>query len=138
MLTIKTENFGSKHNLTAYQRNRSRDPGFQEIYCTCKMQWYIIGMLLINLLGMISLVTNRIKKYSLFKGCLFCNVTKVMLFISNMQSYVPINLCKIAGSIHLFKLRGRLTPENIKFKKNWIWHVLEIRLERCQDDFKWK
>ena len=43
-----------------------------------------------------------------------------------MQSYVPINLCKIAGSIHLFKIRGRLTPENIKFKKNWIWDVLEI------------
>ena len=49
-----------------------------------------------------------------------------MLFISNTQSYVPINLCKIAGSIHLFKIRGRLTPENIKFKKNWIWDVLEI------------
>ena len=29
-------------------------------------------------------------------------------------------------SIHLFKIRGRLTPENIKFKKNWIWNVLEI------------
>ena len=43
-----------------------------------------------------------------------------------MQSYVPINLCKIAGSLHLFKIRGRLTPENIKFKKSWIWHVLEI------------
>ena len=49
-----------------------------------------------------------------------------MLFISNMQSYVPIKLCKIAGSIHLFKIRGRVTPENIKFKKNWIWDVLEI------------
>ena len=43
-----------------------------------------------------------------------------------MQSYVPINLCKIIGSIHLFKIRGKLTPENIKFKKNWIWDVLEI------------
>ena len=42
------------------------------------------------------------------------------------QSYVPVNLCKIAGSIHLFKIRGRLTPENIKLKKDLIWDVLEI------------
>ena len=94
------------------------DPRYQDIYCVCKMQWYIIGMLLIILLGMNYLVTNKIKKTNLFGGCLFSNVTKVKLFISNMQSYVPINLCKVAGSIHLFKIRGRLTPENIKFKKN--------------------
>ena len=40
--------------------------------------------------------------------------------------YVPVNLCKIAGSIHLSKIRGKLTPENIKFKKNWIMDILEI------------
>ena len=33
---------------------------------------------------------------------------------------------QIAGSIHLLTIRGRLTPEHIKFKKNWIWDVLEI------------
>ena len=88
-------------------------PRFQETYCTCKMQWYVIGMLLIILLGMIYLVTNRIKKSNLFGGHLFFNVNKVMLFISNKQANVPINLCKIAGSIQLFKIRGRLTPENI-------------------------
>ena len=75
---------------------------------------------------MIYFVTNRLKKSSLFGGSLFSNITKVMLFISNTQSYVPINLGKIAESIHLFKIRGRLTPENIKFKKNWIWDILEI------------
>ena len=42
------------------------------------------------------------------------------------KPFVPINLCKIADSIHLFKIRGTLIPENIKFKKNWIWDVLEI------------
>ena len=67
------------------------------------MQWYIIGMLLIILLGMIYLVTNRIRKSSLFGGHLFSNLAKVMLLISDIQLYVPVNLCKIAGSIHLFK-----------------------------------
>ena len=93
------------------------DPRNQDIYCACKMQWYIIGFLLIILLGMIYLVANKIKKSNLFGGCLFSNVTKVMLIISNTQSYVPIALCKIAGSIHLFKIRGRLNPKNIKLKK---------------------
>ena len=39
-----------------------------------------------------------------------------MLFISDVQNYVPINLCKTAGSIHLFKIKGILKPENIKLK----------------------
>ena len=102
------------------------DPEFQDIGCMCKMQWYIIGMLLIILLGMIYLVTSRIWKSSLFGGHLFSHVTKVMLLISDIKLYVPVNLCKIAGSMHLFKIRGKLTPESIKFKKNWIWDVLEI------------
>ena len=102
------------------------DPKYQDIYCACKMQWYIIGMLLIILLGMIYLVTNKSEKSNLFGGCLFSNVTKVKLLISNTQSYVPVNLCKIAGGIHLFIIRGRLTPVNIKLKKNWILDVLEI------------
>ena len=77
----------------------------QDIYCTCEMQWFIIVMLLI-MLGLIYLVIHKIKKSSLCKGCLFSNITKVMLFTPNTQSYVPIKLCKIAGSIHFFKIRG--------------------------------
>ena len=96
------------------------------VYCTCKTNWYIIGMLIIIMLGMLYLVTNKIKKSSLFKGHLFSNVTKVMLFISNMRSYVPIKLCWIAGSFHLFRIRGRLTAEYVRCKKIWIWDVLEI------------
>ena len=98
----------------------------KEVYCTCKTNWYIIGMLIIIMLGMFYLVANKGQKSSLFKGCLFSNMTKVMLFISNTRSYVPIKLCRIAGSIHLFRIRGRLTTEHIRFKKNWIWDVLEL------------
>ena len=35
-------------------------------------------------------------------------------------------MCRVAGIIHLFRIRGRLNPENVKLKKNWIWDVLEI------------
>ena len=67
-----------------------------------------------------------IRKSSFFKGRLFSNNTKILLFISNTHPYIPIKLCRVAGSIHLFRIRGRLNPDNVKLKKNWIWDVLEI------------
>ena len=94
--------------------------------CTCKTQWYIMGMLIIITLGMLYLVTNKLRKSSFFKGRLFSNNTKILLFISNTHSYVPIKLCRVARSIPLFRIRGRLNPKNVKLKKNWIWDVLEI------------
>ena len=94
--------------------------------CTCKTQWYIMGMLIIITLGMLYLVTNKIRKTSFCKGRLFSNNTKILLFLSNAHSYVPIKLHRVAGSIHLFRIKGRLKPENVKLKKNWIWDVLEI------------
>ena len=49
-----------------------------------------------------------------------------MLFISDVQNYVPTKLCKTAGSIHLFKIVGTLKAENIKLIKNYLWDTLEI------------
>ena len=95
-------------------------------YCICEPNGYIMDLLLIMLLGIIYLVMCKFRKSCLFKGCLFSNVTKIVLFISNATTYVPIKLNRIAGSIHLFKLRGRLTIEHVRFKRNWIWDVLEI------------
>ena len=57
---------------------------------------------------------------------MFSNNTKILLFISNTHSYIPIKLCGVARSIHLYKIRGRLNPEHVRLKKNWIWDVLEI------------
>ena len=94
--------------------------------CMCKTQWYIMGKLIIIALGMLYLVTNKIRKLSLIKGHLFSNNTKILLFVSNTHSYIPIKLCRVAGSIHLFRIRGKLTPEKVKLKKNWILDVLEI------------
>ena len=97
-----------------------------DMLCMCKTQWYIMGMLIIITLGMLYLVTNKIRKSSFFKGHLFSNNTKVLLFVPNTHSYIPIKLFRVAGSIHLFRIRRRLNRENVKLKKNWIWDVLEI------------
>ena len=56
---------------------------------------------------------------------MFSNAVKIMVFISDVH-YIPIKLCKTAGSIHLFKITGTLKPENIKLNKNYIWDTLEI------------
>ena len=74
-----------------------------DMLCTCKTQWYIMGMLIIITLGMPYLVTTKLRESSFFKGCLFSNNTKILLFISNTNSYVPITLCRVARSIHFLE-----------------------------------
>ena len=49
-----------------------------------------------------------------------------MSFISDVQNYVPIKLCKTAGSIHLFKIKGMLKPEDIKLNKKYLWDMMKI------------
>ena len=49
-----------------------------------------------------------------------------MIFISDVQNYIPVKLCKTTGSIHLFKISGMLKAENIKLNKNYLWDTLEI------------
>ena len=49
-----------------------------------------------------------------------------MIFISDVQNYIPIKLCRTAGSIHLFKITGTLKVESVKINKNCIWDKLEI------------
>ena len=40
--------------------------GVSDMLCMCKMQCYIMGMLIIITLGMLYLVTNKIRKSSFF------------------------------------------------------------------------
>ena len=49
-----------------------------------------------------------------------------MLFISDIQYYVPVKLCKTAGSIHLIKITGKVMMEKVKLNKHYIWDILEI------------
>ena len=49
-----------------------------------------------------------------------------MLFISDIQYYVPVKLCKTAGSKHLFKITGKITMDKVKLNKYYIWDILEI------------
>ena len=46
--------------------------------------------------------------------------------ISDAQYYVTEKLCRTAGNIDLFKNAGKLTPEDIKLKRNILWDVIEL------------
>ena len=67
-----------------------------------------------------------LQKSKFCRGCTFSNAVKIMVFISDVQRYIPIMLCQTAGSIHLLKITGTLKAENIKLNKNYIWDTLEI------------
>ena len=54
------------------------------------------------------------------------NTVEIIIFISDVQYYVHIKLCRTTGSIHLFRIIGMLKPENIKLNQNYIWDTLEI------------
>ena len=57
---------------------------------------------------------------------------KIVLFISDVQHYIPIKLCKTSGSLHLLKITGTLTPEGIKLNRNYLWDTLEINWDKIK------
>ena len=86
-------------NIAMQRIKAAKAADMSDMFCT---QWYIMGMLIIITLSMLYLVTNKLRKTSFCKGHLFSNNTKILLFISNAHSYVPVKLCRVTGSIHLF------------------------------------
>ena len=84
-----------------------------------------IGIIL-TILSLIIVMFLHYRKSRFCKGHRFSNAVKIMIFISDVQNYVPIKLCKTAGSIHLFKIIGTLKAKNIKLNKNYLLDTLEI------------
>ena len=84
-------------------------------------------LMILDLVIVVSLLLRKIKKSVFFWGQPFFNMVKIKLFLADTKSYISLDLNKIAGNTHLFKLTGELSLENITLRKNWIWNVLEIR-----------
>ena len=75
------------------------------------------------------------RKSRLCRGYKFSNATKIILFISDVQNYIPIELCKTSGSIHLFKIKGTLKFGDIKLNRNYLWDTLEINWDKITITF---
>ena len=76
--------------------------------------------IILTVLSLIIVTFLHYRKSRLCKGYKFSNAVKIMLFISDVQNYVPITLCKTAGSIHLFKIKGALKSEDVKLTRNYL------------------
>ena len=98
----------------------------KEIEAIDKEYWIIIIWLSFRLLFVLFLTIEKLYRMPIFRKYLYSNTIKIMIFISDIKSYVPIKLCKTSGSIHLFKLTGSINKENITLHKNTLWDVMEI------------
>ena len=82
--------------------------------------------IILTALSLIIVTCLHYRKSRFCKSHRFSNAVKIMIFISDVQNYVPIKLCKTPGSIHLFKIIGALKADNIKLNTNYLWDTLEI------------
>ena len=94
--------------------------------CSCISQVYIILALGASIFRLIFFAIFQARKIKLCRGQLFSNAVKIMLFILDVQCYVPTKLCKTTGSIHLFKITGLLMAEKVMLKQHYIWDILGV------------
>ena len=91
--------------------------------------------IIITVLSKIIVIFLHYRKSRLCRRYRFSNVMKIVLFISDVQNYIPINLCKTSGSIHLFKIKGTLKSGDIKLNRNYLWDILEINWNKITITF---
>ena len=90
-----------------------------------------IGIAL-TLLSMVIVILVHYRKSKFCRGHRFSNIVKIVLFISDVQHYIAIRLCKTSGSLHLFKITGTLISEDIRLNKNYLWDTLEIDWDKIK------
>ena len=93
-----------------------------------------IGIAL-TLLSMAIVILLHYRKSKFCRGYRFSNIVKIVLFISDVQHYIPIKLCKTSGSPHLFKITGTLKSEDIRLNKNYLWDTLQINWDKIKLSF---
>ena len=108
-----------------------------EVKTTMKIDDYECGTLAyigitLTLLCMAIVILLHYRKSKFCRGHRFSNIVKIVLFISDVQHYIPIKLCKTSGSLHLFKITGTLTSEDIKLNRNYLWDTLEINWNKIK------
>ena len=127
-------------SLTLQQVKEVKAEGTEYIdyKCKCTAQFYIILTLSITMIGLIIFAILQLRRLKLCRGQLFLNIVKIMFFISDVQCYVPVKLCKTAGSIHWFKITGKILMGKVKLNKYYIWDILEIDWSEVKVTFNGK
>ena len=89
----------------------------------------------VTLLRMMIVILLHYRESKFCRGYRFSNIVKIVLFISVVQHYIPIKLCKTSGSPHLFKIMGTLNSEDIKLNNSHLWDTLEINWDKIKLSF---
>ena len=80
-------------------------------------------------IGLMIYIFTTTQRCTIFKRKLYSNTVIVMLLFSDVKQYIPVKLCKVAGSIHLFQIYGQLTSNQITLERNFLWDVIKIEWE---------
>ena len=92
----------------------------------CTAQWYAIAALTLMIVLLIIHICLTMQRCTIFKRRLYSNTVTIMLFFSDVKLHIPVNLCKSAGSIHLFQIYGQLSSDQIVLEKNCLWDMTRI------------
>ena len=92
----------------------------------CTTQWYAIAALILMIVLLIIYICLTTQRCTIFKRRLYSNTVTIMLFFSDVKQYIPVKLCKSAGSIHLFQIYGQLSSDQILLEENCLWDMIRI------------
>ena len=90
------------HKIKEVEANSDSNPETNNYECRALVH---VGIIL-TVLSMIIVMFLHYRRSRLCRGYKFSNAVKIMLFLSDVQNYMPIKLCKASGSIHLFKIKA--------------------------------
>ena len=119
------------HKIKEVEANPNSNPETNNYECRTLAY---VGIIL-TVLSMTIVIFLHYRKSRLCRGYRFSNVVKIMLFISDVQNYIPIKLCKTSGSIQLFKIKVTLKSGNIKLNRSHLWDTLEINWNEVKITF---
>ena len=119
------------HKIKEVEANSNLNPEINNYECGTLAYVGII----VTVSSMIIFIFLHYRKSRLCRGYRFSNVVQIVLFISDVQNYIPIKLCKTPGSIHLFKIKGTLKSRDVKLNRNYLWDTLEINWNKITITF---
>ena len=90
----------------------------------CTAQLYAIAALNLMIILLIVYICLTTQRCTIFKRRLYSNTVTIMLFFSDIKQYIPVKMCKSAGSIHLFQIYGQLNSDQIVLEKNCLWDMI--------------
>ena len=78
------------------------------------------------IIGLTIYILATTQRCTIFKRRLYSNTVTVMLLFSDIKQYVPVKLCKTAGSIYLFQIYWHLTPDQMTLERECLWDIFRI------------